>query len=352
MSDAGHDHHTRPRATDVAASGPPGNVSHAHDGAPTSDCEHDHAHGHAHDHDHGHGSGHVHAPANFGRAFAIGIALNTGFVLVEVVYGVIANSVALLADAGHNLGDVLGLTVAWIAATLVRRKPSARFTYGLRGSSILAAVFNAVFLLVSVGAISWEAIQRLGRPEPVAEVTVMVVAAVGILVNGVTAWLFASGGRDDINLRGAFLHMAGDALISAGVVVAGFVILVTGWLWLDPVVSLTIGAIIIWGTWHLLRESIGMSLAAVPLGIDPAAVRAFLHAQPGIVSLHDLHVWPMSTTETALTCHVVMPAGHPGDAFLKRLSDDLATRFGIGHATVQIEMDTATVCSANCDLAA
>ncbi len=204
--------------------------------------------GHAHDHDHDHGAGghdhgpaghaHVHAPADFGAAFAVGIALNVGFVAIEALYGLIANSVALLSDAGHNLGDVLGLAAAWLASRLVKRAPSARFTYGLRGSSILAALFNAVFLLISVGAISWEAMLRLADPAPVAGRTVMVVAAIGILVNGVTAWLFASGRKDDINLRAAFLHMASDALVSAGVVVAGFVILLTGWLWLDPVTSL------------------------------------------------------------------------------------------------------------------
>lgn len=309
---------------------------------------HDHAHDH-HDHDHGHdhahGAGHVHAPANLGKAFAIGIALNAGFVLIEAAYGFLANSVALLADAGHNLGDVLGLVVAWLASHLVRRAPTDRFTYGLRASSILAALFNAVFLLVTVGALSWEAIQRLGSPEPVAEKTVMVVAAVGIAINGLTAWLFASGRREDINLRGAFLHMASDALVSAGVVVAGLVILLTGWLWLDPVVSLAINGAIVWGAWSLLREGLGMSMAAVPSRIDPAAVRAFLAGQPGVTSLHDLHIWPMSTTETALTCHLVMTDGHPGDAFLHATAATLRERFGINHPTIQIETDPQTACA-------
>ena len=228
----------------------------------------DHHHGGHHKdcagHAQSHGHGHVHAPAAFGKAFAIGIALNIGFVLIEAIYGVIGNSVALLADAGHNLGDVLGLLVAWTATMLVKRAPTARYTYGLRGSSILAALFNAVFLLLTIGAISWEAIQRLGCPAPVAGKTVMTVAAIGILVNGFTAWLFASGSKGDINLRGAFLHMASDALVSAGVVVAGLVILLTGWLWLDPLVSLAINAIIVMGTWGLLRDSLGMSMAAVP----------------------------------------------------------------------------------------
>jgi cobalt-zinc-cadmium efflux system protein len=315
----------------------------------TNDHDHD-GHGHDHDHDHGHDhgahrGGHVHAPASFGKAFAIGIALNVGFVVVEAVYGVLSNSVALLADAGHNLGDVLGLLVAWLASELVKRAPSDRFTYGLRGSSILAALFNAVFLLLTVGAISWEAIQRLGSPQPVAEWTVMIVAAIGIAVNGVTAWLFASGGKHDINLRGAFLHMASDALVSAGVVVAGLVILLTGWLWLDPVVSLAINAIIVWGTWGLLRDSLGMSMAAVPSQIDPAALRAFLSSREGVAAIHDLHVWPVSTTEIALTCHLVMPAGHPGDAFLHALAAELARSFRIGHPTIQIEIEPQLACA-------
>lgn len=294
-----------------------------------------HAHG-GHDHDH--------APRSFGKAFAIGIGLNAAFVVVEAVYGVVGHSVALLADAGHNLGDVLGLVVAWLASQLVKRAPSARYTYGLRGTSILAALFNAVFLLVAIGAISWEAILRLGTPEPVAGKTIMIVAAVGIVINGATAWLFASG-QHDLNLRGAFLHMAADALVSAGVVVAGLVILLTGWLWLDPVVSLAINAVIVWGTWSLLRGAVDMSVAAVPPGIDPADVRAYLTSQPGVASVHDLHIWSMSTTETALTCHVVMPAGHPGDEFLHDLAESLASRFRIRHPTMQVEVDPRLACA-------
>ena len=308
---------------------------------------HDHDH-HDHDdhhHHHANGGGHVHAPASFGRAFAIGIALNTGFVVVEAIYGVLANSVALLADAGHNLGDVLGLLVAWTASVLVRRAPSARFTYGLRGSSILAALFNAVFLLVTVGAISWEAIQRFSSPEPVAGGTVMLVAGVGIAINAVTAWLFASGRKGDLNLRAAFAHMLADALVSAGVVAAGLVILLTGWLWLDPLMSLAINAVIVWGTWGLLRDSVGMSMAAVPPQIDPAAVRRLIADRPGVASVHDLHVWPMSTTEIALTCHLVMPDGHPGDAFIHALCAELADRFKINHTTVQIEVNAELACA-------
>jgi cobalt-zinc-cadmium efflux system protein len=308
--------------------------------------EHHHHHDHEHcDHGHSHGAGHVHAPANFGKAFAIGVTLNSGFVILEIIYGLLSNSVALLADAGHNLGDVLGLLVAWTASVLVQRAPSARFTYGLRGSSILAALFNAIFLLLTVGAISWEAIQRFNNPEPVSGKTVMIVAAVGIVINGVTAWLFASGRKGDLNVRGAFAHMAADALLSAGVVIAGFVILQTGGLWLDPLVSLAINAVIVWGTWGLLRDSVGMSMAAVPVQIDPAEVRGFIEGRVGVAGLHDLHVWPMSTTEIALTCHLVMPDGHPGDAFIHDLSEELATRFKINHATMQIEIDQHLACA-------
>lgn len=306
---------------------------------------HDHS-DHAHDRDpDNHGHAHAHGPASFGAAFAIGIGLNFGFVVIEAAYGLISNSVALLADAGHNLGDVLGLGVAWLASVLALRAPTARFTYGMRGSSILAALFNAVFLLVVVGGLSWEAIRRLGSPEPVAGKTMMAVAAVGIVVNAVTAWLFASGRKDDLNLRGAFLHMASDALVSIGVVAAGLLILLTGWLMIDPLASLVINGVIVWGTWGLLRDSVGMSMAAVPAEIDPAAVRQFLSARAGVVAVHDLHIWPMSTTENALTCHLVMPNGHPGDAFLHDLARDLARRFKIIHATVQIEVDPQMACA-------
>jgi cobalt-zinc-cadmium efflux system protein len=302
------------------------------------------SHDESHRHDHAHGPGHAHAPASFGRAFAIGVALNLGFVIVEAIFGILSNSVALLADAGHNVGDVLALAVAWLASELVKRAPTARFSYGLRGSSILAALFNAVFLLVIVGAISWEAIRRLLAPQPVAGETVMIVAAVGIAVNAVSAWMFA-GGKGDINVRGAFVHMASDALVSAGVVVAGFVIMLTGWLWLDPAVSLAINAAIVWATWGLLRDSFGMAMAAAPSTIDPAAVRAFLAGRPGVENVHDLHIWAMSTTEVALTCHLVMPGGHPGDAFLHRLAEDLAHQFRIAHSTAQIEIDPAASCA-------
>lgn len=309
-----------------------------------SHAAHDHS-DHHHDHEHSHGpGGHSHAPASFGTAFAVGIVLNTAFVVVEAVYGYTSNSTALIADAGHNLSDVLGLVVAWIAVILSKRPASPRYTYGLRGSSILAALFNAVFLLIAVGAIGWEAILRLLNPEPVAEKTVMIVAAIGIVINGFTAWLFASGSKNDLNIRGAYLHMAADAAVSAGVVVAALVIMFTGWLWLDPAVSLVIVAVIVWGTWGLLRDSTAMSLDAVPSNIDPVAVRDYLEHRPGVTEVCDLHIWPMSTTEVALSCHLVIPSGYPGDAFLVEASHQLNDRFHIQHVTIQIVTSPVTGC--------
>ncbi|WP_458761221.1 cation diffusion facilitator family transporter [Afipia sp. TerB] len=302
-----------------------------------------------HDH-HGHSrAGHHHAPADFGRAFAIGIGLNIAFVIAEAAYGVLSNSTALLADAGHNLSDVLGLVVAWIAAHLAKRPPTARLTYGLRNSSTLAALANAVLLLVAAGAILLEAVQRLLNPEPVTTMTVIMVAAIGILINGFTAWLFASGRRGDLNIRGAYLHMAADALVSVGVVVAGLMMMQTGWLWVDPLTSIIIVAVIVWGTWGLLRESMAMSLAAVPANIDPAAVRTYLSDLPGVASIHDLHIWPMGTSDTALTAHLVIPAGHPGDGFLITACAELEHRFKIGHATLQIEVSDTTRCALEAD---
>jgi cobalt-zinc-cadmium efflux system protein len=307
---------------------------------------HNHDHGEEHGHSHDHGApGHVHAPADFGKAFVIGIALNTALVAAEGIYGYLGNSTALMADAGHNLSDVLGLVVAWGASVASKRAPSGRFTYGLRRTSILAALANAIFLLVATGAIGLEAVERLRNPEPVAGVTVMIVAAIGILINGATAMLFASGRKGDINIRGAFLHMAGDAAVSAGVVISAALIMLTGWLWLDPVTSLLICAVILWSTWGLLRASVDMSLDAVPAGTDVEAVRRFLLGRPGITKVHDLHVWPISTTETAMTCHVVMPAGHPGDAFLMESARLLRSSFRIGHSTLQIEVDENNACA-------
>ncbi|BDP43564.1 cobalt transporter (plasmid) [Deinococcus aetherius] len=292
---------------------------------------------HTHGHDHGHAHGHSHAPANYGRAFALGILLNVGFVAVELVYGVLSRSLALVADAGHNASDVLGLLLAWGAYLLARRRPSVRHTYGLRRGTILASLANAVLLLVAVGAILLEAVRRLGDPRPVEGGTVIAVAAVGILVNGVTAYLFASGSKDDLNLRGAFQHMLADALVSLGVVVAGGLILLTGWRWLDPLVSIVVAVVITLGTWGLLRDSLNLALDAVPENVDPGAVRTYLEGLPGVAAVHDLHVWGMSTTETALTAHLVMPGGVPDDAFYTRLQHDLEGSFGIEHVTVQVE---------------
>jgi cobalt-zinc-cadmium efflux system protein len=298
--------------------------------------EHDDDHGHGHDHHHG-GGGHHHAPANFGRAFAIGIALNFAYVVGEAFYGVIAHALALLADAGHNLGDVLGLAGAWLAFVLSKREPSGRYTYGLRRSSILAALGNAIVLLVVTGGIAWEGIRRLMEPEPAGGFTIMVVAAVGILVNGITALLFMSGRKDDLNIKGAFLHMASDALVAFGVVIAGAIILWTGWLWIDPAISLVVSAIIVVGTWSLLRDSVNLSLDAVPPGVDQEKVATFLHKLPGVVEVHDLHIWGMSTTETALTVHLVRPGASIDDDMLHNTSEQLREHFGINHATFQIE---------------
>lgn len=295
-----------------------------------------HHHEHEHGHDHGIG-GHHHTPANFGKAFAIGIALNLAYVVGEAFYGVVAHSLALLADAGHNLGDVLGLAGAWLASILGRRRPSGRYTYGLRRSSILAALGNAIVLLIVTGGIAWEGIRRLLDPEPVGGFIIMAVAAVGIAVNGITAFLFMAGRKDDLNIRGAFLHMASDALVALGVVIAGAVILWTGWLWLDPAISLVVSVIIVFGTWGLLRDSMELALDAVPPGVDQAKVATFLRELPGVAAVHDLHIWGMSTTETALTAHLVRPGAGIDDDMLHHACMELREHFGIGHATFQVE---------------
>jgi len=294
---------------------------------------------HGHHHHHGH-----HAPghgAPQGRAFAIAVGLNLGFVLVEVAAGLVYNSMALLADAGHNFADGLALLLAWGASVLTARAPSARFTYGLRGSSILAGLINAAMLWVALGAILLETVQRLFHPAPVAAHltgrVMMVVAAAGIAINGAAAMLFARGRKDDINLRAAFQHLLADALVSAGVVVVGGLVLATQATWIDPAASLLIIALIGWSSWGLLRESVALGLAGVPAGIDERAVRGFLAAAPGVSAVHDLHIWPMSTTETALTAHLVMPGGAPGDAFLHGLAAEMARRWRIGHTTIQVE---------------
>lgn len=288
--------------------------------------------------------GHSHAPASYGRAFAIGITLNVAFVLLELTYGFLSRSLALVADAGHNASDVLGLLISWGAYILAKRKPSARYTYGLRRSSILASLANAVLLFVAVGAILLEAVRRLTHPEPITAATVMWVAAVGIVINAVTAYLFASGSRHDLNLRSAFQHMMADALVSLGVVIAGALMALTGWLWLDPAISLLVAAVILLGTWGLLRESVNLTLDAVPEGVDPATIKAYLAALPGVMEVHDLHVWGMSTTEIALTAHLVMPNGIPNDTFYPQVQHELHDEFGIEHATLQVEYGGAEAC--------
>ena len=311
---------------------------------------HAHEHGHAHDHAHAHGHHHHHhhhiLGDNVGRAFAIGIALNGAYVIGEAIYGFYANSLALLADAGHNAGDVVSLALAWLAASLARRAPTTRFTYGLASSTILAALANAVLLALVTGAIAWEAVLRLMSPQPSAGVLMMVVAGVGIVINGATALMFAAGRKRDLNVRSAFVHMAADALVALGVVTTGAVILVTQWLWLDPAVSLVIGAVIVWGAWSLLREALALALAGVPAGVDRTGVAAYLAALPGVTEVHDLHIWGMSTTETALTAHLVRPGATLDDGLLSEACAELKARFSIHHATLQIESG-----SAPCELA-
>ncbi|MCC6829429.1 MAG: cation transporter [Novosphingobium sp.] len=307
---------------------------------------HDHAHGHGAGHKHGHAHGHAHeVPRNPGRGFALAVALNLAFVVTEVAAGLYSSSMALLADAGHNLSDVLSLLLAWGASVLSARPPSERYTYGLKSSSILAALANGALLWVALGAILLETIRRLADPAPVQSGMMIAVAAVGILVNGFSALLFAHGRKTDLNLRAAFLHLVADAAVSAGVVIAGIGVVMTGAVWIDPVTSLVITAVIAWGSWGLLRDGMKMALLAVPDGIDQGRVRAMLLAQPGVSAIHDLHIWPMSTTETALTAHLVMPAGYPGDDFLHRVTHDLLHRFAIGHATIQIETSIASDCA-------
>lgn len=298
-------------------------------------AHHHHSHGHGHGHDHAHG--HSHHGADFGRAYAIGIALNLAFVAVEGAFGIITGSVALLSDAGHNLSDVLALAIAWAGARLATVPPTKRYTWGYRKSSILAPLVNALLLMAALGAIALEAGQRLAAPQPVPGKVVMLVAGIGILINLATALLFVRGRHDDINRQGAFLHMAADAAVSAAVVVAGALILLTGRYWIDPALSLAIVALIVWQTWGLLRQSVAMSLGAVPDRISYDDVHAALSADARVSAVHDLHIWPSSATETVLTAHLVMPDGHPGDEFLHQLSAMLHDRFGVDHATLQIE---------------
>jgi cobalt-zinc-cadmium efflux system protein len=298
---------------------------------------HDHD-GHAHHH-------HDHVPKNFGGAFAIATALNLALVAGQVVYGLSANSLALLADAGHNFGDVMGLLLAWGAFAVADWRPSDRFTYRMRSASILSAFANGLILLVATGAIVWEAIHRFSDPQPVATGTVITMAALAVVVNGASAWLLSRGSQSDLNMRGAFLHMLADAGVSVAVVLAAGGIMLTGWQWLDPAASLLISAVILWGTWNLMREALRLSLNAVPRAIDLSRVRRYLEGLPEVTEIHDLHIWAMSTTETALTCHLVTPGGHPGDAFLRQIADDLHHEFDIGHTTVQIELSGADDCA-------
>ncbi|MBU1701633.1 MAG: cation diffusion facilitator family transporter [Candidatus Eisenbacteria bacterium] len=301
-----------------------------------------------HKHKHGHSHGHRPAPSQAGdyhRTFIIGICLNAGFVFIEALSGIISGSLALLADAGHNLSDVLGLILAWGATRLATRAPTPYHTYGFRRSTIFAALLNAIILLFAIGGIAWESMRRLNNPPPVAGGTIMIVAAAGIVINGLTAWLFWSGRRHDLNIRGAFLHMAADTLVSAGVVLAGLAITLTHLLWIDPLISFIIVVVIFAGTWGLLKESVLMAMDAVPKGIDPVAVRAYLTDLPGVTAVHDLHIWATSTTQTALTVHLVKPDPTDDDAVLTHICIALKNDFGISHPTIQWERND---CAAPC----
>ncbi len=289
---------------------------------------------------------HVHWHTRYNRAFAIGIGLNVGFVAVEFVYGALVNSLALIADAGHNLGDVVSLLLAWGAFFVAEKQPSPNFTYGLRKATVLAALFSAILLLVALGAIAWEAVRRFGAPQAVSGTTVLVVAGIGVAINTATGWLFFADRKDDLNIKGAYLHMAADAAVSLGVVVAGLLITLTGWSWLDPATSLAIAVVVVIGTWGLLRDSLRLSLDAAPKDIDLAAIEDWLREQPGVQDLHDLHVWALSTTQTALTVHVVM-TGEAQDHSPRVFAEELASRFGVEHTTVQIETG-AEACVSNC----
>ena len=312
-----------------------------------SDDDHrGHEEGYHHDHA---GPGQAHAPATFGRAFAVGTTLNIGYVIVQVIFGIAAHSLALVADAGHNLGDVLGLVLAWWASYLTKQPATDQRTYGMRRSSILAALANAIFLLIAVGGISWEAIRRFGDKSAVAGWTVIWVAALGVIINLGTALLFQAGRDRDLNIRGAFLHMAADSAVSFGVVIAGVIILFTGWHWLDPTVSLVINAIIVYGTWGLLRDSFNLAMDAVPPGVNLADVRRYLQSIPAITDAHHLHIWALSTTETALTVHLVKPDPFDDDGVLRRINHELTERFGIGHATIQLERENLQQCRSEPD---
>lgn len=320
---------------------------------PAHDHDRDHDHGHEHGHEeHGHGGDHGHhhhpPPEQLSRAFVVGIALNLAFVAVEFGFGVVADSLALIADAGHNLSDVMSLVLAWLALRLARRDPTPHRTYGYRRGTILSSLVSSILLLVAMGAIGWEALLRLREPAPVAGGIMAAVAAAGVVVNGVTAWLFAAGRHGDLNVRTAFMHMVADAAVSVGVVLGGIGVLATGWLWLDPAISLAIVAVIVVGTWEILRESLDMAFDAVPKGVDPHGVREYLRTLPGVTGIHDLHIWAMSTTETALTAHLVMPGAPADDVFLHGVARDLERRFRIAHATLQVERGSGPECDQTC----
>ena len=288
---------------------------------------------------------HHHALPDYNRAFAAAVVLNVGFVVVEAVFGVISGSLALLTDAGHNLSDVLGLLLAWGAAALAKKKPSPRRTYGFSRATIIASVFSGLLLMGAVGAIGWEAVNRLMDPPQPSGKTIMIVAAIGVVINTATALLFLSGKDHDLNIRGAFLHMAADAAVSLGVVLSGALILVYGLNWIDPVISLVIAAVIFLSTWGLLRDSLNLAVDAVPRNVDPDAVREYLTGLPGVRALHDLHIWPMSTTDTALTAHLVMDVFPDSDHFLNDVAQVLGQRFSINHPTIQMErFDSEVVC--------
>ncbi|WP_341314631.1 cation diffusion facilitator family transporter [Paraburkholderia sp. IMGN_8] len=330
----GHEHGAaRAHPADSQGAGDHAEPGHQHSHGGESHAGHHHSHsGHHH---------HAHAPVEgHGRAFALAVALNVAIVVIQGIYGVIAHSTALLADAGHNLSDVLGLLLAWGAVWLTTRRPSARYTFGYGGSSILASLINAGLLLFACGVIVAEAVGRLMNPAPVAGLTVFVVATVGIVVNGISAWLFMRGQKEDLNIRGAFLHMAADAGISAAVAISGLVILYTNWTWLDPVMSLLVVAVVVYGTWGLLRDSVRLALDGVPAGVDLQHIHEYLAGQPGVTEVHDLHVWALSTTGNALSAHLVMPGGHPGDESLDGMVVTLRERFSMQHATLQVDLGT------------
>lgn len=292
---------------------------------------------------------HDHDAKNYGQAFKIGLVLNIGFILTEVIFGVLADSLALLADAGHNLSDVLGLALAWGASRLVQREATDRRTYGWKKTSILAALFNAIILFVAIGGIAWEAVRRFSHPSPIGGLTIVWVAGIGVIINGITALLFISGRKSDLNIRGAFLHMAADAGVSAGVVLAGAGILITGWQWLDPTISLVIVVIIFVSTWGLLKDSFNLALDGVPRHIDTETVRNYLAHVPGISEVHDLHIWGMSTSEVALTAHLVKQSAENDDALISEMRKELRRRFGIGHITIQWERGEDLHCEGACE---